>query len=309
MKRLLLSIINLIGKKTCSAGFKLFSNLTRKVAGIAHGIQQKFDWSVLPHPEWMDHFCDQFYYWGKSGNPLWLERGVFNLLAMSPGANVLELCCGDGFNAYHCYSIRARHIVSVDFDPDAIAHAKRNNQVGNVEFQLRDIRDNLPVGKFDNIIWDTAIEHFTEAEIDRIIFNLRSRLVEGGIVSGSTMVEAPSGQKSLSHHEREFHSKEDLLSFFKPHFRNVKVFETIYPSRHNLYFFSSDGMLPFDSGWKRMAQQAATAANDNFTVRHEGMAQKLPDQRERIDQRPEIESLKKRILELESVTNASIKKP
>jgi hypothetical protein len=54
----------------------------------------------------------------------------------------------------------------------------------------------------------------------------------------------------LPHHEYEFKSKEDLTRFFYPHFKNVKVFETLYPDRHNLYFWASDGIVPFMDGWK-----------------------------------------------------------
>jgi hypothetical protein len=65
-----------------------------------------------------------------------------------------------------------------------------------------------------------------------------SPTVSGGILGGYTIVERPNG-KSLSHHEYEFKSKEDLARFFTPHFKHVTVFETIYPERHNLYFWAS----------------------------------------------------------------------
>ena len=35
----------------------------------------------------------------------------------------------------------------------------------NIEFILGDIRNDIPEGPFDNVIWDAAIEHFTEEEI------------------------------------------------------------------------------------------------------------------------------------------------
>jgi hypothetical protein len=36
---------------------------------------------------------------------------------------------------------------------------------------------------------------------------------------------------------------------FAPFFANVKVFETMHPTRHNLYFYCADGALPFDANW------------------------------------------------------------
>jgi len=245
---------NVFGKKNVSDFLKSISLLSRKFAAFCHKTQLNFDWTVEPSPEWFDHNCDQFYNFRVSQNPLWTERGVFGLLAIKEGANILELCCGDGFNAYHFYSIRANEILSIDFDKEAIPHALKYNQAQNVRFKLGDIRADMPEGIFDNIIWDAAIEHFTESEIDLIMKNIKIRLKPEGVLTGYTIVESPDG-KSLSHHEREFKSKADLLSFFEPHFKNVKVFETIYPSRHNLYFYASDSILPFDKEWNNMVSK------------------------------------------------------
>jgi len=79
--------------------------------------------------------------------------------------------------------------------------------------------------------------------------NIKTRLSANGIVSGYTVVEKGEGQRHLSHHEYEFKDKEDVRRFFAPHFRNVCVFETQYPGRHNLYFWASDGSLPFSPQW------------------------------------------------------------
>ena len=42
------------------------------------------------------------------------------------------------------------------------------------------------------------------------------------------------------------------MRFLAPWFTNVKVIETIYPERHNLYFFASDGTVPFSGQWEYM---------------------------------------------------------
>ena len=164
---------------------------------------------------------------------------------------MLEIACGDGFNARNFYSLRSERVVACDFDRKAIKTAQEKNSAPNIEFLLADIRTEMPEGKFKNIIWDAAIEHFTPDEIAKILNSIKSRLTDDGILSGYTIVERSDGKKSLSHHEYEFKSKEDLLHFFQPHFRNVTVFETEYPERHNLYFWASDGLLPFGLGWSK----------------------------------------------------------
>lgn len=143
-------------------------------------------------------------------------------------------------------------VTSVDFDPVAIAHARANFHAPNVEYRCADIRTQMPDGEFDNVVWDAAIEHFTQAEITAILTNIKNRLARGGTLTGYTLAEKPTG-KSLSHHEYEFHSKEELAAILKQFFDNVLVFENLssdhLEERRNLYFFASDGVLPFDRDW------------------------------------------------------------
>lgn len=193
-----------------------------------------------------------------------LERGIFGILAMNPRCRVLDLCCGGGFFAYHFFSSRASSVLSVDFDPLAIAHAKRNFKAPNVEFRCADIRTDMPEGMFDNIVWDAAIEHFTPEETTQIMQNIKRRLAPNGVLNGYTLVEKASG-KSLSHHEYEFKSKEELAGILNKMFRNVVVFENVstdsLEQRHNLYFFASDGIVPFDVGWPNIVHLSSENSN------------------------------------------------
>jgi ubiquinone/menaquinone biosynthesis C-methylase UbiE len=220
----------------------------RKVTAFTHYAQYAAQWGFPPRPEWFDHYLDQHWQWSATNNSLWVERGVFSRLVMKPQSKLLEICCGDGFNAKHFYSSRASSILALDFDKDAIPHAKRYNSAPNITYIQKDIREGLPAGPFDNIIWDAAIEHFTEKEIDTIMSEIKARIGQDGILSGYTLTEAADGRKSNDLHEYEFKDKEDLRRFFVPHFKHVKVWETIYPTRHNLYFVASQAPLPvFDT--------------------------------------------------------------
>jgi len=220
-------------------------------------------WGFSPRPEWFDHYLDQHWQWSARNNSLWVERGVFSRMVIKPNARMLEICCGDGFNTRHFYSSRASSITAVDFDKDAIPHARRYNSAPNITYVQQDIRDGLPAGSFDNIVWDAAIEHFTETEIADVMANIKKRLTPTGILSGFTIVERSDGKKMLPHHEYEFKSKDDLARFFRPHFHNVKVFETIYADRHNLYFWASDGIIPFmPDGWDAAAGFCDTEGNE-----------------------------------------------
>jgi cyclopropane fatty-acyl-phospholipid synthase-like methyltransferase len=147
---------------------------------------------------------------------------------------------------YHFYSNQASEITAIDFDPSAIASARKNCSAPNIRFILGDIRTAIPEGTYDNIIWDAAIEHFTESEITALMGTIKSRLAPGGILSGYTIIEPEHGGKHLHQHEYEFHDKADLARFLQPWFTNVQVLQTDHPQRQNLYFWASDGPLPMD---------------------------------------------------------------
>ena len=217
----------------------------RKLARFSHHLQFLVEWAV-DNPEYFDHNIDMYSSWYRTRESFPVERGVFSSFAMTTNSRVLDLCCGDGFNSYHFYSLRAMHVTAIDFDREAIRWAKRNYKAPNLKFGIGDIRTDIPDGPFDNIVWDAAVEHFTETEITDIMSRLKSVLTPSGTLSGYTIIEPAGGGKHLHQHEYEFHSKEDLARFLIPHFINVHVFETVFPSRSNLYFFASDQSLPFD---------------------------------------------------------------
>jgi SAM-dependent methyltransferase len=209
------------------------------------------EWGV-DNPEYFDHFLEQHYTWRREQHAVGWERGVLSAIALDSFVaegkpKVLELCCGDGFNTFHFYSVKADSVVAVDFDERAIAAARRNNSASNISYRVCDIRSEIPQGRFDNVIWDAAIEHFTEDETNKILLSIKSSLTESGVLSGYTLLEQEEGEMHLHQHEREFTDMNDLARVLLPHFRNVHILHTSSPSRENLYFFASDGTLPFDS--------------------------------------------------------------
>jgi SAM-dependent methyltransferase len=233
------------------------SRLAAGWAASAHHRLHRVQWGLAPTPEHFDHSIDLYAHWRQRRSSFWIERGVFGGIALKPNADLLELACGDGFFASQCFSARCRSVLACDFDPKAIETARRKNSAPNVIFLLADIRTAMPAGQFDNIVWDAAIEHFTPAEITAIMSNIRARLKNHGVLSGYTIVEKKDGGKHLVHHEYEFRDKEDLRRFLSPHFRRVTVFETLHPERHNLYFWASDGPLPFDEDWPHLIRHRA----------------------------------------------------
>src|SRR5262249_38779476 len=173
---------------------KAYNRLMRRLVGIGYRLQFEAEWRVDPTPEWYDHLIHQYWLWPISRNPMSWESGIFSILPMKPGCRVLDLCCGGGFFAHHFFSSRASSVISVDFDPDAIEHAKKNFRSPNVEYRCVDIRTDMPAGAFDNIVWDAAIEHFTLSESNRLFVDIKARLANDGVLSGYTIVEKATGK-------------------------------------------------------------------------------------------------------------------
>ena len=220
----------------------------RKLLYLTHKIQYEIEWSV-ENPEHFDHFIDLHFKWKRDRTSFPMERGVFGSLALhkSKGSGkTLDLCCGDGFYSYYYYSAMSQKITAIDFDPFAIKWAKKNYNKSNIKFILADIRTNFPQGQFDNIMWDAAIEHFTEVEILNLMKNIKTALGSFGILSGYTIKERDGQGKHLHQHEYEFHDMEDLARFLKPYFKNISIIETKYSSRTNFYFYASDNELPLE---------------------------------------------------------------
>ena len=236
--------------------FQAEARVSRAWVASAHHRLMLAQWKRQSQPEFFDHHIDLFYQFLATRNPLWVERGTFGALSIEHGSKILELACGDGFNARNFYSLKAGSVLACDFDRAAIATANRKNSAPNVTFVLADIRTAMPEGSFDNVVWDAAIEHFTPPEIEAIMASIKSRLHSGGVLSGYTIVEKADGTKHLHQHEYEFQGMEDLRRFLTPYFKHVTVFETKYPSRHNLYFWASDGMLPFRKEWSHAISES-----------------------------------------------------
>jgi SAM-dependent methyltransferase len=225
----------------------------RAVAAGSHRLQYKVEGFLRPSAEWFDHEIDVYWQWTARRRSMFLERGVLNTLAIRPGAEVLEICCGDGFNAQRFYAERGAHVLAVDHNREALAHARRFHARANVEYRACDILHGLPEGPFDNVIWDAAMHHFTLSEVAVILASAHRSLAPGGVLSGYTVIEP---DKDYAYARLHFESPEELTDVLAGEFAHVSVLETPDPMRRNLYFFASDvvSALPFAEGIRQLAR-------------------------------------------------------
>lgn len=230
---------------------RMFNASLRALTSFFHHFQYRVEGFLRPSAEWFDHEIDVHWQWVAKERSMFLERGVLNTLAMRPGAEILELCCGDGFNAHRFYAGRGSRVLAVDYNAQALRHARRYHRRANVEYRQCDIRSELPPGPFDNIVWDSAIHHFSEPEASAILSSVRALLRPEGVLCGYTIIE-PHAEYAYT--RMRFSSPEELAKLLEQMFAHVAVLETPDALRRNLYFFASDTResLPFAPGVNRM---------------------------------------------------------
>jgi SAM-dependent methyltransferase len=237
-------------KTVAEALFDIEARVASAWASSAHRRLMTAQWSMPPYPQNFDHRIDLYYQWLKSRDPMWVERGVLSGIALK-GGDVLELSCGDGFNSRNFYSIRARRVVACDVDRAAIERAQSANAAPNVEYQVTDIRSDMPQGTFDNVVWDFGFplsKHFSMNDVAAICNQVKQRLAGSGIFSGYTIADTSNQVGDLC-----FARPDDLRRFLSRHFKHLTVFQTNTPGRTNLYFWASDGDVPMRDGWNEMS--------------------------------------------------------
>ncbi len=188
---------------------RLFNAGLRALCAGLHHLQYKVEGFLRPSAEWFDHEIDVHWQWVAKQRSLFLERGVLNTLAMRPGAEVLELCCGDGFNSHRFYAGRAARVLAVDYNAGALRHARRYHPGRTSSTAGATCAANFPEGSSDNIVYRTR--RFTTSPSPRRPQSspppARSRCRPAGSPSGYTVIE-PHAEYAFT--RMRFSSSEEL---------------------------------------------------------------------------------------------------
>ncbi len=227
------------------ASLQQLNRVIRRVSLLTHRLQGAIEGHYDRRRMWFDHYVDVNWKLPTQGDAMFLERGFFNRMLIGPDSDLLEIACGDGYYTRHFYAPRARSVVAIDVDSSAIAFARRGNAWPNIRYQLQDIRDGLPAGEFNHVIWDGAMLYFTIEQVGSIIDWIRERVGPDGIFSGYTYADHVEERPYIRHRVRD---RDHVANMLRPHFGNVVVLCTQHPERTNFYFAASDAVLPPPEG-------------------------------------------------------------
>jgi len=222
------------------------------------------DWHKDNNTEFMDHDQDYFYQAPYGGNWFFFDRGVlprvetnflfeneeFKNLKPKKKLNVLDLCSGDSYYSQFFYFDIADLIVSIDIDQKALNRGKKrlknhnylqkNHHFINADIEKLTIKEivekNLKENiHFDVVLFNGAIEHFDQNQIDFILTSVIESMKKVGLFFCYTIVEKEEPGEHFHHHEFFFENKEHLENIIKKYFNSTKTYENLVNGRHNIY--------------------------------------------------------------------------
>ena len=218
----------------------------RAVCAGSHHLQYKVEGFLRPSAEWFDHEIDVYWQWAARQRSMFLERGVLNTLAIRPGPRYWRSAAATASTPSSTPS--AAHTCS-----PSTTVAKRSptwcrfHARANIEYRACDILQSIPEGPFDNVIWDSAMHHFTLSEVAVILASDIARWRPAASSPGCTVIEPG---EDYAYARLQFQGPEPLADVLAGEFAHVSVLETPDAMRRTLYFFASDvaSALPFAEG-------------------------------------------------------------
>ena len=166
------------------------------------------------------------------GDASWLELAAphlaryFFAAEMARGRRVLDAGCGSGYGARILQAAGAAHVLGVDLDPQAVAHAKAHYGGAGIEFLVDDCRElGRVAGPVDLICNFENIEHLEEPE--RFLAAAGRCLVPDGTLLVSTPDRAATppfvaGRPRNPFHVHEWYADE-FAALLRAHFAQVEL--------------------------------------------------------------------------------------
>lgn len=183
---------------------------------------------------WFDHRYD---YLMGINNYHWLERAFWVLPKIYKGDTVLDIGSGDGIFTGIFYSDKAKSVLAIDINKDAVSQSKKYYSKSNVIFLKKDLlKWNIPVKKYDVVILFSVIEHFTAKDGQAILSKIKKSLKSEGVLFGSTPIFSELGVSNWEH-KNEFTSNGQLKLFLKQVFSNVKMSESMWTKKRPECYF------------------------------------------------------------------------
>jgi len=156
--------------------------------------------------------------------PEYFFRGFFGAEVLRRQDSVLDIGCGDGFFTRRFLAPRAAKVDAIDIDASAIGRARLANDASNVTYtQLDAIKDPFPSAKYDAIVWDGALAHFSVSGAVALLSKIHAAMATDGVFVGSESL----GQDAPDHLQ-VFAELGDITALFDRFWKHIQVRELTY---------------------------------------------------------------------------------
>ena len=180
------------------------------------------DYRRVPH--FFDHRVGAFGFLDGGGTPFGYYRGYYAAELIRPADTLLDIGCGDGFFTRRFYAARCAQVDAIDVDASAIGHARRHNPAVNIAYaELDAVLDPFPRARYDVVVWDGALGHFSRDTARRVLEKVAAALDQDGAFVGSESLGAEGHD-----HLQFFDSLDEIGWLLAPHFTHVELRELDY---------------------------------------------------------------------------------
>jgi len=198
------------------------------------------------------------------------------------GKNVLDIGCGTGYGS-KILAERAKHVLAIDYDRDAIAYCRTHFGGANLEFRQGEVTKLDSNDEFDVAVSFQVIEHMRDT--DDFVQRMKQVVKHGGIILITTPNVKTLPPRQGEHNPFHFSEMnyEQFTSLLSRHFSNYEILGIGYRTRNwlrsivqRLPLYRKIGLhLKRSSRIKRVAVRAMQATE--FAVLEEKIAENAID--------------------------------
>ena len=207
---------------------------SKRYASIHGLIIHNLDWTLKTrHDSYYDHEISLYNWRYKPSQCEFMDGMSLARMLINKGENILDLCCGNGFNSYLFFSDIASSVDAIDYSSKAINYAISNYHSDSINFICGDIlKYSFKQFHYDLVVWSSAIAYFSPENRRKVFSIIHYVLKKNSLLYVKTPLEnfnctAGSTQKeSIYHIVDRYQFESEFVEYFNIEFCILSHYKT-----------------------------------------------------------------------------------